>query len=142
MDISRLVQFDYDSKENILNISYPQGLVLDNETAIDQLCSYTLGVLTGIGQPVYILVDDTGVQFDLRMEGYYNQAFAPCLRYIRATTRYGGMDPSLRTLVSRRALLRRDPSNIYPNRDLALDALRSRIAHDQLRRHSPPLSSD
>jgi len=139
MDISQIAVFDYDARENILAVCYPHGLLLDNERIIDQLCGYTLDVLTGIGRRVYVLVDDTGVHFDLRLLDYFNQVFAPCLARISGTTRYGTMDPSTRTLVGRRALQRHDTSNIYPTRDMALTALRQLMAHDALRKQTTPL---
>ncbi len=139
MDISELVLFEYDSRENILTVLYPQGIMLDNEAIIDHLCRYTLEVLTGIGRRVYVLVDDTGVYFDMQMLEYFNQAFAPCLKRIIGTTRYGAVDSSTRALVGRRALQRRDTSNIYPTRDMALVALRQLMAHDALRKQTTPL---
>ncbi len=140
MDISELVVFEYDSRENILAVCYPHGILLDHEAIIDELCRYTLDVLTGIGRRVYVLVDDTGVHFDLRMLDYFNQAFTPCLGRIIGTTRYGAVDSSTRTLVGRRALQRRDTSNIYPTREMALAALRQLMAHDALRKQTTPLS--
>ena len=76
MDISQIAVFDYDARRNILAVRYPHGLLLDNAAIIDQLCSYTLDVLTGIGRRVYVLVDDSGVHFDLRLLDYFNQALS------------------------------------------------------------------
>ncbi len=139
MDISQIVIFDYNARENILAVRYPHGLVLDNEAIIDQLCGYTLNVLSGLGRRVYVLVDDTGVHFDLRLLDYFNQAFAPCLGRIIGTTRYGAVDSSTRVLVGRRALQRHDTSNIYPTHDMALAALRQLMAQDALRKQTTPL---
>ena len=140
MDISQIAVFDYAARENILTVRYPQGIILDNEAIIDELCRYTLAVLTGIGRRVYVLVDDTGVHFDLRMQEHFNQAFAPCLARIIGTTRYGAVDSSMRTLVSRRALQRHDTSNIYPTREMALAALHQLMTHDALRKQTNPLT--
>lgn len=140
MDISRIAVFDYDARKNILAVRYPQGLLLNNEAIIDELCRYTLAVLTGIGRRVYVLVDDTGVHFDLRMLDYFNQAFAPCLTRIIGTTRYGAVESSTRTLVGRRALQRHDTSNIYPTREMALAALHQLMTNDALRKQTTPLT--
>jgi hypothetical protein len=140
MDISGRVVMDYDPKENILTIRYPESLVLDSEATIDALCAHTLQKLQGIRRRVYVLVDDTGISIDLRLLDYFDQAFAPCLAHIRATTRYGQVDSPTRAAVTHRARGRRDTTNIYPTRELALAALRQIIAYDSLRHRAGPSS--
>ena len=128
MDIAELIIHRYDPEENILYVHHPHGLVLDNPAIIDQVCAYTRQSLEAIGRPCYTLVDDSGVQFDLRFLDYFSHAFAPCRPLILATVRYGHIHPWTRTMISLRAQEEQANTNVYTSREQALAALRKIIA--------------
>jgi hypothetical protein len=131
MDMNEWAAYDYDPAENILAVRYPRGLLLDSEAMIESLCAYALQQVQAIGHPVYVLVDETGVRFDLRLVDHYNRAFAPCRPYVLATTRYGQVDSWMHTMISLRAQEEQAGTNIYPTRERALAALRKIIAADR-----------
>jgi hypothetical protein len=128
-----LSEMIYDAKENILSIRYPNPITIDNKGIIDRLATQALDKLRAIGRPVYALIDDSNVRFDLQLLEYYNQAFAPTEQYIRARTRYGHFDPWTKTAVSLRAFDQRSSLNAHPTREAALEALRAIIAADRKR---------
>jgi hypothetical protein len=132
-EMGPLSEMVYDPKENILSISYPTPITIDSKQVIDRLAVQALHQLRSIGRPVYALIDDSNVRFDLQLLEYYNQAFAPTEQYIRARTRYGHFDPWTKTAVSLRAFDQRSSLNAYPTREAALEALRAIIAADRKR---------
>jgi hypothetical protein len=136
MDIAELVVHQYDPTENILYVHHPHGLVLDNQAIIDEVCTYTWRSLESIGRPCYTLVDDSGVQFDLRFLDYFSHAFARCRPLILATVRYGRIHPWTRAMISLRAQEEQANTNVYTSREQALAALRKIIAAHKTH-HSP-----
>src|SRR5215212_10235616 len=114
MDMNEWAVYDYDPAEDILYVSYPRGLMLDNEAIIDSLCAYALEQVQAIGHPVYVLIDETGLRFDLRFVDYYQRTAAPTRPYVRAIVRYGQVDSWMNTMINLRAMEDQASPNIYP----------------------------
>jgi len=112
----------YDQNEDVIFVD-ASGLV--SEIAlIDEVFDEVIALATSLPHKVYLVTNWKEIKFDNASIEHYTTRLTGLLEVTRGIVRYGATNTTARVVVRTASIKHQMPSNFYPSKEAALEAIR------------------